>query len=81
MEIVFLGLEEIIEIHRDQIERYGGASGIRDIGLLHECIRISWGTIKINGVKGTGPLVGGSEGGQSPPFYSKIPTTFLCTRR
>ncbi len=43
------------------------------------CIRISWGIIKINGVKETDPLVGGSEEGQSPPFYSKIPTTFLCT--
>ncbi len=32
------------------------------------CIRISWGTIKINGVKGTGPLVGGSEGGGCEPL-------------
>lgn len=31
---VFLGLEEIIEIHHDQINRYGGRSGMRDIGLL-----------------------------------------------
>jgi len=31
---VFLGLDELLEIHRDQIERYGGAPGVRDLGLL-----------------------------------------------
>ncbi|MES0335661.1 MAG: type II toxin-antitoxin system death-on-curing family toxin [Candidatus Magnetobacterium sp. LHC-1] len=38
MEICFIGLEEVIEIHKDQIERYGGAPGIRDIGLLQSAI-------------------------------------------
>jgi len=33
-EIEFLGLDEIINIHMDQIEQYGGSAGIRDIGLL-----------------------------------------------
>lgn len=33
-EPLFLALDEIVEIHRDQIERYGGKPGIRDIGLL-----------------------------------------------
>ena len=31
---VFLGLAEIIEIHDDQIKRYGGLAGIRQIELL-----------------------------------------------
>ena len=31
---VFLTLGEVIEIHRDQIERYGGDPGLRDLGLL-----------------------------------------------
>ena len=31
---VFLTLGEVIEIHRDQIERYGGDPGIRDLGVL-----------------------------------------------
>jgi death-on-curing protein len=35
---VFLTLGEILEIHQDQINRYGGASGIRDIGLLQSAI-------------------------------------------
>jgi death-on-curing protein len=35
---VFLGLDEVIEIHNDQIERYGGHSGIRDINLLKSAI-------------------------------------------
>lgn len=35
---VFLELSEIIEIHRDQIERYGGDFGIRDMNLLQSAI-------------------------------------------
>jgi death on curing protein len=31
---VFLSLAEVLEIHQDQVARYGGASGIRDIELL-----------------------------------------------
>jgi death-on-curing protein len=37
-EPVFLGLDEVIEIHHDQIDRYGGPSGIRDIELLKSAI-------------------------------------------
>ena len=37
-EFAFLGLDEVIEIHNDQIKRYGGHSGIRDIGLLKSAI-------------------------------------------
>ena len=33
-KLTFLTLAEIVEIHADQIERYGGADGIRDIHLL-----------------------------------------------
>lgn len=40
MEPVFLTLDEIIEIHRDQIARYGGSDGIRDWGLLQSAIAI-----------------------------------------
>ncbi len=35
---VFLSLGEVIEIHHDQIERYGGHPGIRDIGLLQSVL-------------------------------------------
>ena len=34
MEPLFPSLEEVLEIHRQQIERYGGASGVRDLALL-----------------------------------------------
>jgi len=34
VEPTFLELGEILEIHRDQIESYGGSPGTRDIGLL-----------------------------------------------
>jgi death-on-curing protein len=35
---VFLTLAEVVEIHRDQIERYGGRPGIRDAGLLESAV-------------------------------------------
>lgn len=38
MEPTFLTLDEVIAIHRDQIERYGGSEGIRDLGLLQSAI-------------------------------------------
>ncbi|VEN72542.1 Toxin Doc [Candidatus Desulfarcum epimagneticum] len=34
----FLNLTEVLDIHRDQIARYGGASEIRDIELLKSAI-------------------------------------------
>ena len=34
----FLTLEEVAEIHADQIEQYGGSLGVRDAGLLHSAI-------------------------------------------
>jgi len=40
MEIDFLTLAEIIEIHSNQIELYGGAFGVRDISLLSSAISI-----------------------------------------
>ena len=38
MTPVFLSLAEVVEIHRDQIERYGGQAGIRDLGLLQSAL-------------------------------------------
>jgi death-on-curing protein len=35
---VFLTLGEVIEIHRDQIERYGGDPGLRDLGFLQSAM-------------------------------------------
>ena len=34
----FLDLAEVLEIHADQIERYGGPAGIRDISLLQSAM-------------------------------------------
>lgn len=36
--ILFLELDEVVEIHRDQIARYGGTAGIRDMGLLQSAL-------------------------------------------
>lgn len=38
VEPTFLTLDEIVAIHRDQIERYGGSLGVRDWGLLKSAI-------------------------------------------
>lgn len=34
----FLSLAEVLEIHRDQVRRYGGHPGIRDIDLLKSAL-------------------------------------------
>ncbi len=38
MSPTFLVLDEVLEIHRDQINRYGGTLGVRDLGLLQSAI-------------------------------------------
>jgi death-on-curing protein len=38
MPPTFLTLQEVLEIHRDQIARYGGSPGIRDLGLLQSAL-------------------------------------------
>jgi len=37
---VFLRFDEVIRIHRDQLERYGGSPGIRDINLLKSAVAV-----------------------------------------
>ncbi len=38
MDIVYLTLEQIILIHEDQIDRYGGSHGIRDLALIESAV-------------------------------------------
>ena len=38
MAPLFLDIERVLQIHRSMIERYGGAEGIRDAGMLHSAI-------------------------------------------
>lgn len=38
MEPVFLSLDEVLEIHEQQIERYGGSSGLRDAAGLESAV-------------------------------------------
>ncbi|MCX5721622.1 MAG: type II toxin-antitoxin system death-on-curing family toxin [Nitrospirae bacterium] len=35
---IFLSIEDVIEIHADQIRRYGGSLGVRDVELLHSAL-------------------------------------------
>ena len=43
-KITFLNLGEVLEIHRDQIARYGGASGLRDLNLLKSAVALPQAT-------------------------------------
>lgn len=37
-EPLFLTLDEVVRIHVDMIERYGGGTGVRDAGLLESAV-------------------------------------------
>jgi len=41
-EPLFLTLAEVIEIHKDQISRYGGSAGIRDMNLLSSAVAMPY---------------------------------------
>jgi death-on-curing protein len=38
VEPSFLALAEVIEVHADQLRRYGGQTGVRDFGLLESAL-------------------------------------------
>ncbi len=38
MSVTFLRLDEVLRIHADQIAHYGGAAGVRDLGLLESAV-------------------------------------------
>jgi death-on-curing protein len=38
LEPLFLTLDEILAIHEDRIRKYGGSSGLRDLGLLESAM-------------------------------------------
>jgi len=41
-KITFLTLAEIVEVHADQIQRYGGSEGIRDMSLLSSAVAMPY---------------------------------------
>lgn len=38
MSIIYLTLDQVLEIHREMLERYSGLAGIRDLGALESAI-------------------------------------------
>lgn len=38
MQPEFLEVEDVLQIHADQLERYGGLQGLRDLGLLTSAV-------------------------------------------
>jgi len=41
-KVLFLTLAEVIEIYNDQIQRYGGSVGVRDVNLLSSAIAMPY---------------------------------------
>jgi hypothetical protein len=37
---MFLSVEEVLLFHQDQISRYGGEPGVRDMGLLESSVAV-----------------------------------------
>ena len=46
MKVSFLTLDEVLALHADQIERYGGRPGIRDIRLLQSALGVPRATFE-----------------------------------
>ena len=44
MEPLFLSLDEVLEIHRQQIEIYGGPPGVRDLAALESAVAMPQAT-------------------------------------
>jgi death on curing protein len=40
MEPIFLSLEDVMALHQDQIDTYGGSPGVRELGLLLSAIEM-----------------------------------------
>jgi death-on-curing protein len=49
----FLTLDEVFGIHADQIRRYGGSSGLRDLGLLQSALSMPQTTFDDEFLHGT----------------------------
>ena len=46
MDPQFLALDEVLALHSDQIRRYGGRPGLRDVGLLSSAIAMPAATYR-----------------------------------
>jgi death on curing protein len=44
MDPIFLDMSEVLEIHKDQVHRYGGDEGIRDVDLLQSALGMPMAT-------------------------------------
>ncbi len=49
----FLTLDDVLALHQRQIERYGGATGIRDLGLLQSALSLPAATFDGSWLHGT----------------------------
>ena len=40
MDVVFLSIDDVLAIHQDQIDRYGGSAEVRDLELLASAVQM-----------------------------------------
>lgn len=41
MSVLFLELDQVLALHVDQIQRYGGRAGVRDLALLESAVAVA----------------------------------------
>jgi death-on-curing protein len=57
MELIFLSVDEVLEIHHEQIELYGGSLGLRDAGALESAIATPMATFDAEYLHATIPAM------------------------
>ncbi len=57
MQPLFLSLEEVLEIHQQQIEYYGGAPGVRDLSMLESAIAQPQATFSVEFLHASIPAI------------------------
>ena len=60
MSIRFLGIDEVLALHADLIDRYGGAPGVRDLGLLESAVAAPEASFDGNYLHATLPEMAGA---------------------
>jgi death-on-curing protein len=61
MEPEFLSLDEILEIHEQQIERYGGSAGLRDPAGLESAVATPQATLGCEFLHASIPATDGGD--------------------
>jgi death-on-curing protein len=55
VKVRFLGLEEVLALHAEQVELYGGSVGVRDLGLCESAVATPEASFGVDYLHGTLP--------------------------